>query len=30
MVAGSFIGQKLVVNEFVAYLNFAPYLGMKC
>lgn len=26
MVAGSFIGQKLVVNEFVAYLNFAPYL----
>ena len=26
-VAGSFIGQKLVVNEFVAYLNFAPYLA---
>ncbi|MBR9726479.1 NupC/NupG family nucleoside CNT transporter [Shewanella intestini] len=26
MVAGSFIGQKIVVNEFVAYLNFAPYL----
>ncbi len=25
-VAGSFIGQKLIVNEFVAYLNFAPYL----
>lgn len=25
-VAGSFIGQKLVVNEFVAYINFAPYL----
>ncbi len=25
-VAGSFLGQKLVVNEFVAYLNFAPYL----
>jgi CNT family concentrative nucleoside transporter len=25
-VAGSFIGQKLVVNEFVAYLDFAPYL----
>ncbi|GAB6261563.1 NupC/NupG family nucleoside CNT transporter [Photobacterium sp. CCB-ST2H9] len=25
-VAGSFIGQKLVVNEFVAYLNFTPYL----
>ncbi len=26
MVAGSFIGQKLVVNEFVAYMNFAEYL----
>lgn len=26
-LAGSFIGQKLVVNEFVAYLNFVPYLG---
>jgi CNT family concentrative nucleoside transporter len=26
VVAGSFIGQKLVVNEFVAYLDFAPYL----
>ncbi|MCG2835512.1 NupC/NupG family nucleoside CNT transporter [Photobacterium sp. WH77] len=25
-VAGSFIGQKIVVNEFVAYLNFTPYL----
>lgn len=25
-VAGSFIGQKLVLNEFVAYSNFAPYL----
>ncbi|MBY6195980.1 NupC/NupG family nucleoside CNT transporter [Vibrio hangzhouensis] len=25
-IAGSFIGQKLIVNEFVAYLNFAPYL----
>ena len=25
VTAGSFIGQKLVVNEFVAYLNFAPY-----
>lgn len=24
---GSFIGQKLVVNEFVAYLNFVPYLA---
>ena len=23
---GSFIGQKLVVNEFVAYLEFMPYL----
>lgn len=27
LVAGSFIGQKLVLNEFVAYVNFAPYLG---
>lgn len=26
-VAGSFIGQKLIVNEFVAYLNYVPYLG---
>lgn len=26
-LAGSFIGQKLVVNEFVAYLNFVPYVG---
>jgi CNT family concentrative nucleoside transporter len=26
LLAGSFIGQKIVVNEFVAYLNFAPYL----
>lgn len=25
-IAGSFIGQKLVVNEFVAYLNLSPYL----
>lgn len=25
-LAGSFIGQKIVVNEFVAYINFAPYL----
>ncbi|AXW86820.1 nucleoside transporter NupC [Lonsdalea britannica] len=25
-VAGSFIGQKLVVNEFVAYLNLSSYL----
>ncbi len=25
-LAGSFIGQKLVVNEFVAYINLAPYL----
>ena len=24
---GSFIGQKLVVNEFVAYLKFVPYLA---
>ena len=27
VVAGSFIGQKLIVNEFVAYLNFDPYLA---
>lgn len=27
LVAGSFIGQKIVVNEFVAYLNFAPYIN---
>jgi CNT family concentrative nucleoside transporter len=27
VTAGSFIGQKLVVNEFVAYLNFAPFLA---
>jgi CNT family concentrative nucleoside transporter len=27
IVAGSFIGQKLIVNEFVAYLNFSPYLA---
>jgi CNT family concentrative nucleoside transporter len=26
-IAGSFIGQKLIVNEFVAYLNYVPYLG---
>ncbi|RLM24482.1 nucleoside transporter NupC [Brenneria alni] len=26
MVAGSFIGQKLIVNEFVAYMNFSEYL----
>ncbi len=25
--AGSFIGQKLVLNEFVAYSNFAPEIG---
>lgn len=25
-VAGSFIGQKLVVNEFVAFMNFGEYL----
>ncbi|MGI3043019.1 NupC/NupG family nucleoside CNT transporter [Shewanella algae] len=33
MVAGSFIGQKIVVNEFVAYMNFAPYIhdaAMSC
>ncbi|MCJ2375800.1 NupC/NupG family nucleoside CNT transporter [Vibrio sp. ZSDZ34] len=26
-LAGTFIGQKTVVNEFVAYLNFVPYVG---
>jgi CNT family concentrative nucleoside transporter len=26
-IAGSFIGQKLIVNEFVAYMNFSPYLS---
>lgn len=25
-LAGSFLGQKLVINEFVAYINLAPYL----
>lgn len=25
--AGSFIGQKLVLNEFVAYLEFAPHIS---
>ncbi|WNJ94461.1 NupC/NupG family nucleoside CNT transporter [Vibrio ruber] len=25
--AGSFIGQKIVLNEFVAYSNFVPYIG---
>ncbi|AIJ08685.1 Nucleoside permease NupC [Edwardsiella anguillarum] len=25
-IAGSFIGQKLIVNEFVAYMNFGEYL----
>ncbi|GAA5186159.1 NupC/NupG family nucleoside CNT transporter [Ferrimonas gelatinilytica] len=27
LTAGSFIGQKIVVNEFVAYINLAPYLS---
>ncbi|MFC0180968.1 NupC/NupG family nucleoside CNT transporter [Thorsellia kenyensis] len=26
-LAGSFIGQKLVLNEFVAYLSFVEYVG---
>ncbi len=26
-VAGSFIGQKLIANEFIAYLSFAPYIS---
>ena len=25
--AGSFIGQKLILNEFVAYSNFGPVIG---
>ncbi|MGF2615403.1 NupC/NupG family nucleoside CNT transporter [Rossellomorea vietnamensis] len=27
VLAGNFIGQKLVINEFVAYSNFAPQIG---
>lgn len=27
VIAGNFIGQKLVINEFVAYSNFAPEIG---
>ncbi|MGB1272074.1 MAG: NupC/NupG family nucleoside CNT transporter [Endozoicomonas sp.] len=27
LTAGSFIGQKLIVNEFVAYMNFVNYLS---
>ena len=26
LLAGSFIGQKIVINEFFAYINLAPYL----
>ncbi len=26
-LAGSFIGQKIVINEFYAYINLAPYLS---
>jgi CNT family concentrative nucleoside transporter len=26
-IAGNFIGQKLILNEFVAYVGLAPYLG---
>ena len=26
-LAGSFIGQKIVINEFFAYINLAPYLN---
>ncbi|RXJ73827.1 NupC/NupG family nucleoside CNT transporter [Veronia nyctiphanis] len=26
-IAGSFIGQKLIVNEFMAYTDFVPYVG---
>ena len=25
--AGSFIGQKLILNEFVAFSNFGPVIG---
>lgn len=27
MLAGQFIGQKIVINEFVAYISFAPEIG---
>jgi len=27
MLAGSFIGQKIVINEFFAYINLVPYLN---
>ncbi|ACA89164.1 NupC/NupG family nucleoside CNT transporter [Shewanella woodyi] len=27
LLAGSFIGQKIVINEFFAYINLAPYLN---
>jgi CNT family concentrative nucleoside transporter len=27
VLAGSFLGQKTIVNEFVAYLDFVPYVG---
>lgn len=27
VTAGNFIGQKIVINEFVAYSNFAPEIG---
>jgi CNT family concentrative nucleoside transporter len=27
ILAGSFLGQKTIVNEFVAYLDFVPYVG---
>ncbi|MCK8046584.1 NupC/NupG family nucleoside CNT transporter [Shewanella sp. 1CM18E] len=27
LLAGSFIGQKIVINEFFAYINLAPYLS---
>ena len=29
LTAGSFIGQKLVLNEFVAYMDFANYLNLE-
>ncbi|EOA8958810.1 NupC/NupG family nucleoside CNT transporter [Vibrio harveyi] len=27
LLAGSFIGQKIIINEFFAYINLAPYLN---
>nr|WP_017150176.1 nucleoside transporter C-terminal domain-containing protein [Bacillus bingmayongensis] len=27
IIAGSFIGEKLILNEFVAFTDFAPHMG---